>query len=195
MPRPQRPSADATREKILKAATKLFMQQGYAGTSMIQLAEKAQVNQTLIFHHFENKQKLWERVKSNLIAKIQAPPLSAEPATLKQFVKEAIEQRLAIYANCPELRKLVGWQKLESAKTKHQIADIPSHALSPSQWLKPLQHLQQIKQLKSNQDLTFIILWLVASVDVLIDDDLGYFKKNPEKREKYIKLLQDQFDV
>jgi AcrR family transcriptional regulator len=36
--RPKRPSADITRSKILNAALTLFMQHGYAGTSMAKLA-------------------------------------------------------------------------------------------------------------------------------------------------------------
>ncbi len=48
-----------TREKILATATRLFSAQGYANTSLSQVAKDAQVSKALIFWHFENKEKLF----------------------------------------------------------------------------------------------------------------------------------------
>jgi len=48
-----------TREKILATATRLFSAQGYANTSLSQVAKEAQVSKALIFWHFENKEKLF----------------------------------------------------------------------------------------------------------------------------------------
>lgn len=189
--RPQRPSADGTRDKILKAATQLFMRMGFAGTSMSALAEKANINQTLIFHHFGNKQKLWTHVKAAMITDISATSVSEQPASLQQFIDEVIQQRLAIYADRPELRKLIGWQKLEIAKSKHAIMDIPTHELSPSQWVKPIKYLQSQKQLNATINPALLISWLVASVDVVIDDDMGHFKQHPNHKEAYLKMLRE----
>ena len=51
-----------TREKILETATRLFSSQGYANTSLSQVAKEAQVSKALIFWHFENKEKLFRTV-------------------------------------------------------------------------------------------------------------------------------------
>jgi AcrR family transcriptional regulator len=48
-----------TREKILTSATKLFAAQGYANTSLAQVAREAQVSKALIFWHFANKEELF----------------------------------------------------------------------------------------------------------------------------------------
>jgi AcrR family transcriptional regulator len=48
-----------TREKILETATRLFSAQGYANTSLSQVAKEAAVSKALIFWHFENKEKLF----------------------------------------------------------------------------------------------------------------------------------------
>jgi AcrR family transcriptional regulator len=48
-----------TREKILETATRLFSAQGYANTSLSQVAKEAQVSKALIFWHFENKEQLF----------------------------------------------------------------------------------------------------------------------------------------
>jgi AcrR family transcriptional regulator len=47
------------RQKILSAATKLFATQGYAKTSLAQVAKEAQVSKALIFWHFESKDDLF----------------------------------------------------------------------------------------------------------------------------------------
>lgn len=47
------------RQKILNSATKLFSTQGYAKTSLAQVAKGAQVSKALIFWHFESKDDLF----------------------------------------------------------------------------------------------------------------------------------------
>jgi len=47
------------RLKILTSATKLFTTQGFAKTSLAQVAKEAQVSKALIFWHFESKDDLF----------------------------------------------------------------------------------------------------------------------------------------
>ena len=47
------------RHKILSSATKLFSTQGYAKTSLAQVAKEAEVSKALIFWHFESKDDLF----------------------------------------------------------------------------------------------------------------------------------------
>jgi len=49
--------------KIINVAKKLFSEKGFAGTSISDLAKAAEINQSLIYHYFENKEALWRRVK------------------------------------------------------------------------------------------------------------------------------------
>jgi AcrR family transcriptional regulator len=48
-----------TRQKILVSATKLFSTQGYARTSLAQVAKEAEVSKALIFWHFASKEDLF----------------------------------------------------------------------------------------------------------------------------------------
>ncbi len=47
-----------TYEKILAAARRLFVQQGYTATSMRQVAESAGIGKATIYHHFPDKQSI-----------------------------------------------------------------------------------------------------------------------------------------
>jgi AcrR family transcriptional regulator len=52
----------ATPARILDAADDLFAGRGFAGVSVRDIAEQAEVNKALVFYHFDNKASLFERV-------------------------------------------------------------------------------------------------------------------------------------
>jgi len=56
-----RPS-EVTRERIMKAAERLFAERGYDGTSVRAIVAKARVNQAAINYHFEGKDGLYREV-------------------------------------------------------------------------------------------------------------------------------------
>ncbi len=49
-----------TRDRILETAARLFSSQGYINTSLAQVAEQAHVSKSLIFWHFESKDRLFQ---------------------------------------------------------------------------------------------------------------------------------------
>lgn len=56
-----RPS-EITRERIMKAAERLFAERGYEGTSVRAIVAKARVNQAAINYHFAGKEGLYREV-------------------------------------------------------------------------------------------------------------------------------------
>jgi AcrR family transcriptional regulator len=56
-----RPS-EVTRERIMKAAERLFAESGYGGTSIRAIVAKAKVNQAAINYHFDGKDGLYREV-------------------------------------------------------------------------------------------------------------------------------------
>jgi AcrR family transcriptional regulator len=57
-----------TRRKILEIAAQLFSQQGYAATSLAQVARAAQVSKALILWHFESKERLFHAALQHFLA-------------------------------------------------------------------------------------------------------------------------------
>lgn len=51
-----------TRRRIIQAASELFAEQGYTGTSMDQIAEAAGVSKGTIFYNYKNKSELFEQL-------------------------------------------------------------------------------------------------------------------------------------
>src|SRR6266545_609731 len=54
-----RVTAEDRRQQILKVATDLFADQGFKGTKTRQIADRAGVNEAIIFRHFPTKEDLY----------------------------------------------------------------------------------------------------------------------------------------
>ena len=53
---------EASQQRIVEAAYELFLEQGYHGTSMRQIAERAGLTMGGIYNHFDGKESIWEAV-------------------------------------------------------------------------------------------------------------------------------------
>ena len=56
---PDSPAGVSARQRILQAAARLYAVRGYAGTSMREVADAAQVTKPLVYYHFGSKQQLF----------------------------------------------------------------------------------------------------------------------------------------
>ena len=68
--RAARPSADATRERILDAALDLFADRSFDGASTRDIAARAGVSQPSLAYHFQDKEALWQAAVDRLFAKL-----------------------------------------------------------------------------------------------------------------------------
>jgi TetR/AcrR family transcriptional regulator len=59
--------AESTRAAVLKAAERLFAEQGFAATSMRDISTASGVSHPLIHHHFGSKEDLYRAVKQRLV--------------------------------------------------------------------------------------------------------------------------------
>ena len=61
-----RPSADATRERIVTAAADLFSERSFDGATTRDIAARAGVTQPLLNYHFHSKEELWQAAVDSL---------------------------------------------------------------------------------------------------------------------------------
>lgn len=97
--------SDETRRRLLEAAGNEFATHGIAGARTGRIAEAAGANEALLFRYFGNKQNLFERVFSSLIAKtvddvpIDARDLGAYAGALFDYYRRHEQVlRLAVWA-------------------------------------------------------------------------------------------------
>jgi AcrR family transcriptional regulator len=76
----RRAQARATRERILETARSLFVEQGYAGTSIAQVAAAAGVSTPTVFAGFRSKVNLLkEATETTLVGDAEPVPLAERP--------------------------------------------------------------------------------------------------------------------
>ena len=121
--RPQDP--EASRAAILQAAEELFVQEGFAGTSMSEIAKASGVTKSLIHHHFGSKEGLWEEVKRTAFSEYHEQQLELFATT--EPSPELLERSLAVYFRFlrkkPHLVRLMSWMHLEEDRVCSEMLE------------------------------------------------------------------------
>jgi TetR/AcrR family transcriptional repressor of mexJK operon len=105
-----RPKSDEKRQQILEAATELFTSQGYANSSLEQVAAAANVSKQTIYSHFSGKADvLREGVKRRCMqaqltvdqSDLSLPPAEFLPLFATRFISTLLEdEALRMYRLC-----------------------------------------------------------------------------------------------
>ncbi len=183
--RESRPGGDKTRSNIINAAKKLFAAQGFAGTSISQIAAKARVTRSLIFHHFANKEILWKAVKLSFAehSGLQTNTVLNADQGLLHFLKEVITQRFKLYDENPDVVRMMAWQSLAKDSGALQGGTVAS----PNSWLNAIKYLQKQGEIKPELDPELIMLLIAGSISGALLPNPAILK-NPRKKQAYLEL-------
>jgi AcrR family transcriptional regulator len=75
--RPAGATGDRTRERILNAALEIFARQGMAGTSVRDIARRARIRVSTLYHHFASKDALYREVQDRVHGQVRELVVSA----------------------------------------------------------------------------------------------------------------------
>ncbi|WP_299491557.1 TetR/AcrR family transcriptional regulator [uncultured Shewanella sp.] len=188
---------DSNKVKILNESKKLFAEKGFDGTSIGQIAQKANVAKGLIFHYFDNKATLWRQVKETIIlSDNQTESLDVKNGLLA-FLTQLVNARIHSYSQHPELVRIMLWQHLQ--KDKDQLAGIEQPLYSPTLWHPSIIMLQQKGQLRTDMTVEMIIVFIANSISAIFAQD--YFEISHDKaqlqtyQEKIIDCLYQALKV
>ena len=116
-------SASSTRDAILDAAEKIFIERGFSDTSMSKIAKEARVTKSLIHHHFGSKEQLWSEIKKRRFHEyfsIQKEKLASADAGIESL-RTCIVDLFNVLRDDPEVVRLISWHLLDRAQTeRHQ---------------------------------------------------------------------------
>jgi len=120
MPKEKLKKGDVTRVAIEDAAMELFLEQGYAATSMRQIADKADLALGGIYNHFKSKDEIFEGIiiDQHPYKKILPAILEAESENLGEFFKKAFHLIVNEMSQRPEFVNLMLIELVEF-KGKH----------------------------------------------------------------------------
>lgn len=112
MGRPRKAEGRDTRRDILDRSLDLFAEQGFAGTSMREIARAVGVRESALYHHFPSKDAVLEGLLRELgpgramqILQVDVPALVAAVGA-ERFLRNFVELLLTIWAS-PQERKIV----------------------------------------------------------------------------------------
>lgn len=100
--------SDASQARVLQAAYELFLQQGYAATSMRQIAERANLTIGGIYGQFENKEAIWQAVfrtyhpAKNIAEVVQ----QAQGNTIAELLRDAAHRMVTGLGDNPDVINL-----------------------------------------------------------------------------------------
>ena len=119
MPRPAKVTrvSKATREKIIKAASRAFARNGYEGASIRAIVAEADVNQAAINYHFGSKEGLYRAVLQAALRALmkddEAPQNNlAREAALRRFVRRQLRPMTA-RDELSEYVRIFNWETLK----------------------------------------------------------------------------------
>lgn len=135
---PSPKKGEITRNRIIEAAYQLFMEQGYHGTSMRQIATRAEIAIAGIYNHFPNKEAIWEAVfiDKHPYKEIVPVLLASEGETITEFIRDAAQNLVSTLGKRTDFLNLTFIELVEFNGA--HIADI-FHMIQPE-----LQDLHQI---------------------------------------------------
>lgn len=128
-----RPSADATRDRILAAAVDLFSERSFDGATTRDIAERAGVTQPLLNYHYRSKDELWRAAVDSLFdllgqamqARMEGLRGVDELTSAKLLVREFV----TFSARHPQLHRII---------TQESKADGPRMDYLVEQHVRPL---------------------------------------------------------
>lgn len=95
MAKKQHTKEQATEAKILAAARTVFIQRGFAGARMQEIADEAGINKALLHYYFRTKEQLFEVVFREAV--LQLFPAMLQPLTADIPIEEKIEKFVVQY--------------------------------------------------------------------------------------------------
>jgi AcrR family transcriptional regulator len=105
---------EATRARILAAATTEFAEHGLAGARVDRIAAASSSNKAQLYAHFGNKEQLFEAVFHEAMRSVmEVVPISADD--LADWAVRLYDE----YLDRPELIRLATWARLERSPTGH----------------------------------------------------------------------------
>jgi AcrR family transcriptional regulator len=135
-------ATDATRDKLLSAATRAFVETGFSGARVDDIARMAKANKAMIYYHFRDKAGLYQAVLLELLGPvhqhIETLATVADPEARLAAFYEGMIQRFAAQPALPRImlhEVLAGGRnmKAESARALAHIMGFVAGTLAEGQ--------------------------------------------------------------
>ena len=167
-----RPS-EVTRDRIMKAAERLFAEKGYDSTSIRAIVAKARVNQAAINYHFDGKDGLYREVLAGGVPQHDRRTSSRMPQDVKTLSREEALDRL----HPPPASPADGARRIEPPHAHLQLGNRAADAGVRAAWSprrrRPFMNMaaEIVRRFLPDADrktLTVASIWLIGQCSVFL---------------------------
>ncbi len=122
-------STTAARDALLDAAERRFARQGFAATTIKDIAAEAQLNSALLYYYFANKEALYHAVLRRRITGLAADagPALLAPVPPAEAIRRFVQAYVAFLLLHPEMPALMQREVLDHAAA-HALPEIQAAA-------------------------------------------------------------------
>ena len=142
-------SAENTKRRLLKIAQRHFLERGYHGVSLEDMADEAGVTRGALYHHFQSKlglfKSVYEETQNDVTEQIEASCIQSEEPWeqlilgCKGFIDGAIKQENAriMLIDAPNVLVWNDWRKTDKEASESLLAEHVAF-LNERGYLKPI---------------------------------------------------------
>jgi AcrR family transcriptional regulator len=135
MPRATKEQSEITAQRIREAATELFAEYGYASVGLEVVAANAEVTRGAVYHHYRNKQTLFEAVAAAAQQQVANAVTTAAEATedpwdglvagCRAFLTASVtdSHRRILLLDAPAVMGWSTWRSQDAAASGHHLAE------------------------------------------------------------------------
>ncbi|MBY0501052.1 MAG: TetR/AcrR family transcriptional regulator [Alphaproteobacteria bacterium] len=180
----------ATAQKIIQTAKEVFLTKGFEGSSISDIANKAKISKSLIYHHFSHKRDLWKAVKTSIFQAFVGQALSQVSFPMdsfKSFLKSFVTLRFRFYEDNPEIARLITWQRLEN--TQEDIIGIENKKFTS---IEPqIREFQKREEIRPELDPKMVSYFIMSAASMLFMDkpDFLDIHTENEKKQQFLDML------
>lgn len=185
---------EKTETAIFNAAREIFMQKGYHGARMQEIADNARINKSQLHYYHRSKSNLYERVFEDSLQKILPPlvTLLNSEKGLYQKIDDFVNDYIPIIYDQPHLsRFIIGELSQHSAEFAQRMIPEEKYNFKPfKEQIRQLSNQRAIKNIDPEQlflNLLSLIIFPVLAkslVQPLMDIDNETYEELLENRKK-----------
>jgi AcrR family transcriptional regulator len=195
-------NSQRTKEKLLETAEKAFVEKGFDGARVDEIAREAEVNKRMIYVFFGSKEQLYVEVLKNAFRRLFSsgrPELDPNASPLAE-IEESVRWYFWFLSDNPSFVRLLGWETLrDGSRAGKVLLDLMEEGLGPLQsmvkrgkeqgFFKSDLAVHKIVTICTEMCLGFFSR--IKFFEVLWDKDLNDRKNQEEMIEHIIKILRD----